>query len=172
MGYSPALEELMERRAISPPQDSQPEISTGVSIYTDGSILRNPGGEGGWAMVVTEGSAILEVRSGGVPESTNNRMELTGVLEALRWAILDLRPGIEIVTDSQYVQKGLTEYLEAWKRRKWKKVKNPDLWQAMAAIYHPELVTVRWIKGHKGHRFNELADELAGVAARLVRDRV
>lgn len=154
---------------ISAPPDLQAEISTPVRIYTDGSILKNPGGAGGWAMVATKGMAVVEVKSGGVPISTNNRMELWAVREALAWAT-SAEPGTEIITDSQYVQKGLTEYLTDWKARDWHKVKNRDLWEQLDILYVPGVMSVSWIKGHAGHRFNELADELAGVAARLVRE--
>jgi ribonuclease HI len=167
MGYSPAMEELMEERPFSAPPTSHAEIATPVRIFTDGSILVNPGGEGGWAIVVTRGQEILEVKSGGVPVSTNNRMELWAVREALAWPG---EPGVEIITDSQYVQKGLTEYLTGWKLRDWRKVKNRDLWEQLDILYVPELHSVSWIKGHAGHRFNELADKLAGEAARLIRD--
>lgn len=175
MGYSPAMEELMETRPISAPPVSQPEISTPVRIYTDGSILKNPGGAGGWAMVATRGISVVEVKSGGVPVSTNNRMELVGVIEAMRWIDYatftgELEGPAEIISDSEYVVKGLNEYMPGWKLREWRKVKNLDLWHALDGLFNEEFMSLAWIKGHAGHRFNELADELAGVAARLVRD--
>lgn len=172
MAYAPPLPDLGPVAKLSAPPSSEPEIATGVRIYTDGSILVNPGGAGGWAMVVTKGMSVIEMRSGGVEISTNNRMELTGVLEALKWCWDSDEPDAEIITDSQYVQKGLTEYLEGWKKRGWRKVKNPDLWKRLDLLYTPTPVKVSWVKGHAGDRFNELADELAGVAARKVRDHV
>jgi ribonuclease HI len=166
---APPLPDLGPVARLSAPPSDEAEIPTPVRIYTDGSILKNPGGEGGWAMVATKGIAVVEVKSGGVPVSTNNRMELWAVREALAWAT-SCDEEVEVVTDSQYVQKGLTEYLTGWKVRDWRKVKNRDLWEQLDILYVPERMVVSWIKGHAGHRFNELADELAGVAARLVRD--
>lgn len=171
MGYSPAMEELMEERPISAPPISQPEISTPVRIYTDGSILKNPGGAGGWAMVVTQGMSVIELRSGAVEVSTNNRMELRAVIEAMKYFVEQhTAREIEIISDSEYVVKGVNEYMENWRKRNWRKVKNLDMWAQIDVLWMPHRMRISWIKGHAGHRFNELADELAGVAARLVRD--
>jgi ribonuclease HI len=175
MGYAPAMEELMEERAFLAPPGSQAELATPVRIYTDGSILVNPGGHGGWAFVAAEGEEVIEIRSGAVRVSTNNRMELAAVIEAMRWASFTaenggLRKPVEIVSDSQYVVKGLNEYMAGWIARDWRKVKNPDLWRIMRDEFDDEIMSLTWVKGHAGNRLNELADELCGDAARRLRD--
>lgn len=172
MAYAPPLPDLGPVAKLSAPPSSEPEIATGVRIYTDGSILVNPGGAGGWAMVVTKGMSVIELRSGGVEVSTNNRMELRAVIEAMKYFAEQSEPEIEIISDSEYVVKGVNEYMEAWRKRDWRKVKNFALWQQIDILWMPETMTLTWIKGHAGHRFNELADQMAGVAARLVRDNV
>ena len=133
-----------------------------VRIYTDGACKGNPG-PGGWGALLRSGSHERELY-GGDPATTNNRMELTAVIRAL--AALKRPSEVEVYTDSEYVKKGITEWLAAWKRRGWKTadrkpVKNADLWRALdeaAARHH---VRWHWVRGHAGHPENERADALA-----------
>jgi ribonuclease HI len=133
-----------------------------VRIYTDGACKGNPG-PGGWGALLRSGTHERELY-GGDPATTNNRMELTAVIRAL--AALKRPSEVEVYTDSEYVKKGITEWLAAWKRRGWKTadrkpVKNADLWRALdeaAARHH---VRWHWVRGHAGHPENERADALA-----------
>jgi ribonuclease HI len=140
-----------------------------VRIYTDGACKYNPG-PGGWAFVLKEAGREVVERSGSEPQTTNNRMELMAVIRALE----AVPPGsrVEVHTDSQYVQKGMSEWLGDWKRRGWrtadkKPVKNVDLWQELDRIAGVHSVTWHWVKGHAGHPENERADALANRAAGL-----
>jgi len=135
-------------------------------VYTDGGCSGNPG-PGGWGFVVVDGTEET-VRSGGDRATTNNRMELTAVIEALRLIEADPaksgRP-VSVHTDSQYVQKGISEWIHGWKRNGWRTaskdpVKNQDLWMRLdelAASVHPRWV---WVKGHAGIHYNEVCDRL------------
>lgn len=133
-----------------------------VDLYTDGACKGNPGA-GGWGVLMRFGQHEKSL-CGGEAETTNNRMELTAVIEGLR--ALNRHCKVRVHTDSQYVQKGITEWLANWKRRGWKSstgqpVKNQDLWRALdeqAARHHTEW---HWVKGHAGHPENEAADRLA-----------
>lgn len=139
-----------------------------VEIATDGACKGNPG-KGGWGVVLRMGGVEKEL-SGGEKHTTNNRMELMAVIEALRAL---KRPCIvNIYTDSQYVQKGISEWIHGWKARGWKTadkkpVKNADLWQALDEAQKPHRITWHWVRGHNGHPGNERADALAnrGVAS-------
>ncbi len=138
---------------------------TKVEIYTDGACRGNPG-PGGWGAVLLYGAHEREL-SGAEALTTNNRMELTGAIEALK----ALKRGCEVslYTDSQYVRKGITEWLPQWKRRDWrtadnKPVKNVDLWQALEAEIERHRIEWHWVKGHAGVPGNERADELANRA--------
>jgi ribonuclease HI len=133
-----------------------------VEIHTDGACSGNPG-PGGW-------SAILAFRGqqrelfGGEPQTTNNRMELTAAIEALR--ALKRPSVVDLHTDSQYLRQGITQWIRNWKRNGWrtadkKPVKNSDLWQVLDALTAAHTVTWHWVKGHAGHDLNERADELA-----------
>ena len=139
-----------------------------VEIYTDGACKGNPG-PGGWGALMIAGEHRKEI-FGGERNTTNNRMELKAVIEALT----ALKRPCEVVihTDSQYVQKGISEWIHNWKLRGWKTaakepVKNADLWQALDAAQSLHKVEWRWVKGHAGHDGNERADQLAnqGVAS-------
>ncbi len=133
-----------------------------VEIYTDGACKGNPG-PGGWGALLTFDGQEKEL-CGGELTTTNNRMELTAVIEAL--AALKRYRRVILHTDSQYVQKGITEWIRGWKAKGWKTaakapVKNVDLWKRLdelAALHH---VDWRWVKGHAGHDGNERADALA-----------
>jgi ribonuclease HI len=133
-----------------------------VQVYADGACKGNPG-PGGWGAILMEGGNEKEL-FGGSPQTTNNRMELTAVIRALE-ALKHPRT-VEVYTDSQYVQKGISEWLPDWKRRGWrtadkKPVKNVDLWQELEQVAGKHRVTWHWVKGHAGHPENERADELA-----------
>ena len=133
-----------------------------VRIYTDGACRGNPG-PGGWGAVVQMDGEEREL-FGGEPQTTNNRMELTAVIRALE--VLKRPCRVEVYTDSQYVQKGISEWLPDWKRRGWrtadkKPVKNVDLWQELDRLAGAHRIAWHWVRGHAGHPENERADELA-----------
>lgn len=133
-----------------------------VEIYTDGACKGNPG-PGGWGAWLIAGNHQKEL-FGGERNTTNNRMELKAVIEAL--SILKRPCEVVLHTDSQYVQKGISEWIHGWKQRGWKTaakepVKNADLWQALDAAQARHKIEWRWIKGHAGHEGNEKADALA-----------
>ncbi len=135
-----------------------------VTIYTDGACDPNPG-PGGWAAILRLGS-VEKVLSDGEAGTTNNRMELTAALRALESLKEPCR--VEIFTDSEYLQRGITEWMPAWKAKSWKrkggKLANLDLWQALdSALGHHE-VSWNWVKGHAGERLNQRADYLARKA--------
>jgi ribonuclease HI len=139
-----------------------------VEIFTDGACKGNPG-PGGWGALLLADGHKKEL-FGGELNTTNNRMELKAVIEALT----ALKRPCEVVvhTDSQYVQKGISEWIHGWKARGWKTaakapVKNVDLWQALDAAQAQHNIQWRWVKGHAGHEGNERADALAnrGVAS-------
>lgn len=128
-----------------------------VIIHTDGACSGNPG-PGGWGAVLEYGKHKKEI-SGGEKETTNNRMELMAVIEALK--IIKKPCNIEIYTDSTYVQKGITEWINNWKKKGWKKIKNIDLWQELDELASKYEISWHWIKAHAGHDGNERADQLA-----------
>ena len=139
-------------------------------IHTDGSCLRNPGGAGGWAAVIeTAATGAVEERSGGAPETTNNRMELTAALMALSTVPEGAR--VALYTDSQYLKNAFTKFwLPAWKKRGWKKadgepVLNQDLWVQLDAAFAARHVQFHWVKGHAGDPRNERCDALARAEA-------
>jgi ribonuclease HI len=136
-----------------------------VIIYSDGACRGNPG-PGGWGAVLRYGASVREL-SGAVSQTTNNRMELQGVIEALR--VLKRRVSADVHTDSQYVRRGITEWLPAWKARGWrtadrKPVKNQDLWQELDELAAGHELRWHWVKGHAGVPDNERCDELANAA--------
>ena len=139
-------------------------------IHTDGSCLQNPGGAGGWAAVIeTAATGAVEEKSGGDPETTNNRMELTAALKAVSAVPAGSR--IVLYTDSQYLKNAFTKFwLPAWKKHGWKKadgapVLNQDLWMQLDAAFAARHVRFRWVKGHAGNPRNERCDELARTEA-------
>ena len=128
-----------------------------ITLYADGSSLGNPG-PGGYG-------GILEYRGhrreyhGGEPETTTNRMELRGVIEGLK--LLKEPCDVTVVSDSSYVVKAINEWLPAWIKRDFKKVKNPDLWREYLEVSRPHTVRGVWVRGHDGHPENERCDQLA-----------
>ena len=133
-----------------------------VTIFTDGACSGNPG-PGGWGAILISGANEREI-CGGEPATTNNRMELMAAIQALE--ALNKPCKVELHTDSQYVMKGIQEWIHNWKRRGWttadkKPVKNDDLWKRLDQARLRHDVDWRWVKGHAGHVMNERADELA-----------
>jgi ribonuclease HI len=133
-----------------------------VEIYTDGACRGNPGA-GGWAALLTRGAQEKELY-GAEPHTTNNRMELTAVIRALE--ALKRPVEVRVYTDSEYVRRGVTEWLDAWKARGWrtadrKPVKNQDLWQRLDELIAPHRIEWHWVPGHAG---NERVDRLANEA--------
>lgn len=133
---------------------------TPVIIHTDGACKGNPG-IGAWAATLEYRGVIKEI-SGVVLDTTNNRMELSAVIEALH--LLKKSCKIRVYTDSQYVQKGISEWIHGWKKKNWKNVKNIDLWQELDALAAQHQIEWHWVRGHNGHPGNERADELANLA--------
>lgn len=141
-----------------------------VELFTDGACLGNPG-PGGWAALLRYKGTEKEV-AGGEALTTNNRMEMMAVIEGLR--TLTRNCSVIVFTDSQYVQKGITEWIHSWKKRGWrtadkKPVKNADLWQALDEARLGHDVTWKWVKGHAGHVENERVDTLARAEAEKFR---
>lgn len=136
-----------------------------IVIYTDGACRGNPG-PGGWGALLTASRKERELY-GFEPDTTNNRMELMAVIQALE--TLERPCSVQIVTDSQYVMKGVTEWMSAWKRRGWrtadrKPVRNVDLWQRLDNALARHRVDWEWVRGHTGREGNERADALANRA--------
>lgn len=136
-----------------------------VEIFTDGACRGNPG-PGGWGALLRCGASVKELK-GFVAQTTNNRMELLAAIEAL--AALTESCTVVLTTDSDYVKRGITEWLPQWKMRGWKTaakkpVKNVDLWQRLESEVHKHTVEWRWVKGHSGHVENERVDHLANLA--------
>ena len=134
-------------------------------IYTDGGCTGNPG-PGGWAAVLLKNEEEIRL-SGGDTSTTNNKMELTAVIRALEFILTQNweRGPIEIHTDSQYVQKGITQWIEGWIRKGWvtaakKPVKNKELWQVLKGLDDELHPSWHWVKGHAGNEYNELCDQL------------
>ena len=135
---------------------------TSVEIFTDGACRGNPG-PGGWGVLMRSAGGEKSL-CGGEPETTNNRMELTAVIEGLM--ALKRPCEVQLTSDSTYVLKGVQEWMPNWKKRGWKTaskqpVKNVDLWQKLDAVIGEHKIDWRWVKGHSGHRENDIADQLA-----------
>jgi ribonuclease HI len=146
------------------------ESNETIDIYTDGACSGNPG-PGGWGAILRYNGTEKEL-FGGERDTTNNRMEMTAVIEALR--ALKRSVAVRVHTDSQYVQKGITEWIHGWKKRGWKTagkapVKNEDLWRTLDALAAQHRIEWHWVRGHAGHAENERADELARRGVEQVR---
>ena len=155
-----------------PPKPPLPITRPKVTIYTDGACKGNPG-PGGWGAWLVSGDHQKELW-GGEPGTTNNRMEMTAVIEAL--ASLKRTCDVTLYTDSEYVKNGITAWIHGWKARGWKTaakqpVKNVELWQRIDALAQLHHVDWRWVKGHAGDPGNEKADALAnrGVETALAK---
>ena len=149
------------------------EVDEVVEIYTDGACRGNPG-PGGWG-VVLRFKGREKTLYGGEPHTTNNRMELMAAIAGLE--ALKRSSGVALTTDSQYVKRGITEWLKDWKRRGWKTadrkpVKNVDLWQRLDEAVGKHQVRWHWVRGHTGHVDNERADALANQAIDELQQRV
>jgi ribonuclease HI len=139
-------------------------LTTTVEIYTDGACRGNPG-PGGWGVLLISGERRKRLH-GGEHDTTNNRMELTAVIEALN--ALKGKRKVTLHTDSKYVLDGINSWIDGWKSRGWKTsakkpVKNQDLWEALDAARKKHVVSWKWVKGHAGDPGNEEADELANI---------
>ena len=141
-----------------------------VHLFTDGACLGNPG-PGGWGVLLRHGEREREL-SGAEPDTTNNRMELMAAIAGLEALLKPCQ--VHLVTDSQYVMRGVEEWMPRWISRGWrtadgKPVKNRDLWERLALALKPHKVTWQWVRGHNGHVDNERVDELARAAAETLR---
>ncbi len=148
------------------------DLKQEVAMFTDGACIGNPG-PGGWAALLCFNGTEKEI-SGGERETTNNRMEMMAVIAGLQTLTHPCQ--VRVTTDSQYVQKGITEWIHGWKKRGWrtadkKPVKNVDLWQALDEAQAQHDVTWHWVRGHDGHAENERVDQLARAEAEAQRDR-
>lgn len=141
-----------------------------VEIFTDGACKGNPG-PGGWGALLRF-NGVEKTLSGAEPNTTNNRMELTAAIKALE--ALKQPCAVDLTTDSQYVRQGITEWITQWKSRGWrtsakKPVVNVDLWQRLDELNQTHKVSWHWVKGHSGHRENDMVDELANQAIEALR---
>ncbi|MFT6322429.1 MAG: ribonuclease HI [Granulosicoccus sp.] len=137
-------------------------MSDFIEIYTDGACQGNPG-KGGWGAILLYGTHKKEI-SGYIPHTTNNQMELMAVIESLKIVKKEIK--ITIHTDSTYVQKGITEWIFNWKKNGWKTakkqpVKNYEFWQELDSLAKQHQITWKWVKGHSGNKYNDIADKLA-----------
>lgn len=164
--YRPARKK--EKQAPLPPTNSPPPKDA-IAVYTDGGARYNPG-PGGYGFVIVDGEDIREY-SGGFRLTTNNRMELTACIEALR-KLGSTRMPIALYSDSSYVVNGISKgWAMNWRRRGWIKSDrapaiNPDLWAELLDLVEPLNITFNWVKGHAGHPMNERCDQLAVTASR------
>lgn len=145
------------------------------TIWTDGSCPENPGGPGGWAFVCVHNETVVGEVSGGLGSTTNNVMEMMAVIEAIAFMEREFTfvQEFKVISDSQYVVRGINEYMRNWKARGWHKrggLKNKELWQTMYKIVNPARMEFEWVKGHVGIKHNERADELAGIATVYARE--
>ncbi|MEL0104629.1 MAG: ribonuclease HI [Methylophilaceae bacterium] len=145
-----------------------------IKIYTDGACKGNPG-IGGWGALLVHNEQSIEIFDGEL-ETTNNRMELKAVIEALNHAT-SMNDDVQIYTDSSYVQKGIQEWIHNWKKNGWrssnkKPVKNQDLWQELDTLNSSLKVEWFWVKGHAGHPGNERADFLANEGVKKIQQGI
>ena len=137
-----------------------------ITLFSDGSALGNPG-PGGYGVILRFGDVEKEL-SGSFEHTTNNRMELLGVIEGLR--ALKEPCEVDVISDSSYVVKGINEWLQGWIKRDFKKVKNPDLWKEYIEVSESHIINAIWVRGHDGHEENERCDILARDAAQRMKD--
>ena len=137
-----------------------------ITLFSDGSALGNPG-PGGYGTILRYGTREREL-SGGEAHTTNNRMELRGVIEGLK--ALTEPCEVEIVSDSSYVVKGINDWLQGWIKRDFNKVKNPDLWREYIRVSAPHRIRATWVRGHDGHPENERCDTLARRVAEKMKE--
>lgn len=159
-----------EMKSRKPITTARPESDNLVEIYTDGACSGNPG-PGGFGAIIKHGNTTREI-SGCEHMTTNNRMEMRAVIEAI--ALLSGPSRVLIVTDSNYVVKGMTEWLPGWIRRNWvnaqkKPVMNRDLWERLLELCRQHEIEWKWVRGHDGHEENERCDYLAREAIRRCR---
>ena len=128
-----------------------------IQIFTDGSSLGNPG-PGGWCAILRY-KDYEKILSGGEKYTTNNKMELTAVIQALK--ALKKPCEINLYSDSTYVLKGINEWLDNWTKKNFKNVKNSELWREFSEISKPHKINIFWVKGHSGHKENEICDKIA-----------
>ena len=139
-----------------------------ITLFSDGSALGNPG-PGGYGTILRYKESEKEL-SGHEAHTTNNRMELRGVIEGLK--ALKEPCDVDIVSDSSYVVKGINEWLANWIKRDFKKVKNPDLWREYIEVAKPHKIHAIWVRGHDGHVENERCDKLARDAAEVAKKQL
>jgi len=137
-----------------------------ITLYSDGSSLGNPG-PGGWGTILEYNGTKKEF-SGGENNTTNNRMELTAVIEGLKR--LKEPCSVKVVTDSSYVANAINQWLKNWVAKDFKKVKNVDLWQEYLKVSKPHEVIATWVRGHNGHPENERCDTLATSEAKKIKE--
>ena len=159
------FDDLEDEPAESADQLAPAKLTGPAVIFCDGACSGNPG-PGGWGTIVEQGDTRREY-SGGQSRTTNNQMELKALIEGLK--VVPKGTKVKIVTDSEYVAKGATQWLKGWVRNGWKTaskqpVKNRELWQELDALLQTHSCEFQWVKGHAGHPENERCDELARAA--------
>lgn len=142
-----------------------------VTIFTDGACSGNPG-PGGWAFIVRYADDAEIEGSGGEPQTTNNRMEMLAAIRGIE--TLEERSAIDLYSDSQYLVKGIAEWMDGWKKKGWKRgknqpLKNLELWQRLDELRTAHAITPHWVRGHNDHPENERCDQLAVAAVEVVR---
>ena len=145
----------------------------GLNLYTDGSCLVNPEGPGGWAVIVVRDGNVIEEHSGHDASTTNNIMEMTAAIEAIR--LMPAGEHFQVISDSKYLIEGVNSWMGSWQKNGWKfkngyrkgqEIKNLPLWQMLYTLVEPSRMKFKWVRGHDGDEFNEMADRLAGKEAR------
>lgn len=144
-------------------------MSQTITLYVDGACKGNPG-LGGWgAYIIMENNEEHKI-CGGAAQTTNNRMELTAAIEGIAFCPVEAK--LIVWTDSIYVQRGITEWIDGWKKKNWKDVKNPDLWKKLDAVCQNRHIEWHWIKGHSGDAGNEMADQLANLGVEYTLEKI
>ena len=138
-----------------------------VYLFSDGSSLGNPGA-GGYCAILRYGDRE-KIISGGEPNTTNNRMELKAVIEGLK--SLKEPCSVDVISDSTYVTKAISDWLENWIKKDFKNVKNVDLWKDFIKASHPHILNPIWVRGHNGHRENEICDRIAKEEANKIKNK-